>query len=529
MYTYEGQKIIGSSSKPDKEVYLSLFDFRRPDSFTKDQMRAIMRIHEKYAALHSKYLSTVFLTNVEVELVSVDQLTYGECMMSIANPSALFMFGMAPLPGMAIMEIHPGLYSRCIQSPDHDTGEIKRVERPFTCIEQHVMRGIVGHCLADLAASWESIVKIQPDIKRYESNPQFVDLELPHQTVVLVCCLEIRINNAGYLTGFYYPHTVLRPLMNKLSISQRPDLMPATDTARFGSAADRLKSDVTIGFKADTLSLQQLGSLTRDSLIRIPGYEQGTAMICSDDRILVRLQHSQSSPIEFTVDEHVLAPEKDTGKKEENELSRAINKSTDAIVAASETFSRTIVQAIHSLDARLDTIAGKLQTGTGAESHSAGNALHDAAPGAVIDRLLGNVDPDVLAAFLMQEHPQTTALLLSLANQKKAGALLALLPAKMRTDIACRIAALDKVPHEIICWMEDALHEQLSTVQDAAFISGTGGVRKLNQVLDAMPPEIRAEVARGIAKKAPELRSGSQKKAGKPGTSLALNKKRVRK
>ena len=59
-------------------------------------------------------------------------------------------------------------------------------------------------------------------------------------------------------------------------------------------------------------------------------------------------------------------------------------------------------------------------------------------------------DPQQLAKFIHNEHPQTIALVLSHLNFTQAAALLSSLPAALRPDVAQRMASLDQISPEII-------------------------------------------------------------------------------
>ena len=101
--------VFGGFSSDDSEKSLSLYDFRRPDRVSKDQMRTLQNLHEGFARQFSTTLTNFLRTFVEIELVSVDQLTYSEFVMSISNPSCIYVFKMEPLEGNAILEINPSL------------------------------------------------------------------------------------------------------------------------------------------------------------------------------------------------------------------------------------------------------------------------------------------------------------------------------------------------------------------------------------------------------------------------------------
>jgi hypothetical protein len=72
-------------------------------------MRVLQNLHEGFSRVLSTTLTSYLRTLIEVELVSVDQLTYNEFVMSVTNPSCIYIFQMEPLTGNAIFEINPSL------------------------------------------------------------------------------------------------------------------------------------------------------------------------------------------------------------------------------------------------------------------------------------------------------------------------------------------------------------------------------------------------------------------------------------
>ena len=64
--------------------------------------------------------------------------------------------------------------------------------------------------------------------------------------------------------------------------------------------------------------------------------------------------------------------------------------------------------------------------------------------------ILQKVDPQQLAKFIHNEHPQTIALVLSHLNASQAAALLVSLPSEIRADVALRMGNLDQISPEIV-------------------------------------------------------------------------------
>ena len=206
----------GAAPSAQSDKALSLYDFRRPDRVSKDQMRTLQNLHEGYARQFSTSLTNFLRTFVEIELVSVDQLTYSEFIMSISNPSCIYVFKMEPLEGNAIIEINPSLVFFIIDRLFGGQGRPSEQNRELTLIEENVIRRIVERSLSDLKDIWEHIGVFSPRIETYETNPQFVQIAPPGETVILIS-LEVRMQNASGLMSLCFPFMVLESVINKLS------------------------------------------------------------------------------------------------------------------------------------------------------------------------------------------------------------------------------------------------------------------------------------------------------------------------
>ena len=208
-----------SSSEPEddeRERSLSLYDFRRPDRVSKDQMRTLQNLHEGYARLFSTTLTNFLRTFVEIELVSVDQLTFSEFVMSISNPSCIYIFKMEPLEGNAIVEINPTLVFFIIDRLFGGQGRPHDQSRELTQIEQSVIHRIVERGLQDLRDVWEHVGVFSPKIEAYETNPQFVQIAPPGETVILIS-LEVRMQNASGLMSLCFPYMLLDSVITNLT------------------------------------------------------------------------------------------------------------------------------------------------------------------------------------------------------------------------------------------------------------------------------------------------------------------------
>jgi flagellar motor switch protein FliG len=94
-------------------------------------------------------------------------------------------------------------------------------------------------------------------------------------------------------------------------------------------------------------------------------------------------------------------------------------------------------------------------------------------------------DPQQLAKFIHNEHPQTIALVLSHLNSSQAAALLTSLPSGLRADVSQRMASLDQISPEIILKIAGVIGQKLKALGEFSRES-YGGVRAVAEMLNRL-------------------------------------------
>lgn len=201
-------------TKAQKKV--KIYDFRRPDKFSKDQIRTLQMMHETFARLTTTSLSAQLRTLVSVHVASVDQLTYEEFIRSIPNPTTLAVVNMDPLKGSSVLEIDPSITFTVIDRLFGGAGEPTKLTRELTDIELSVMEGIIVRILGNLRESWAQVIDLRPRLGNIETNPQFAQIVPPNNMVVLVT-LETKVGDVEGMTNFCIPYITIEPIIAKLS------------------------------------------------------------------------------------------------------------------------------------------------------------------------------------------------------------------------------------------------------------------------------------------------------------------------
>ncbi len=202
--------------KEEMQTKIKLYDFQRPMKFSKDQIRNFQMIHENFARALSNYLSARLRFYVEVTLGPIDQITYGEFIKSLGNPTFISVFSSSNLQGSSILEINHSIIYTMIDRILGGPGNPLSKTRPLTEIELNIIRREVTQFLSSLKDAWSSVMSFRPEIENIESNPQFVQIAPPNEMTLLVT-MEVSMGNLEGFMNVCWPTSVIEPFTEKMS------------------------------------------------------------------------------------------------------------------------------------------------------------------------------------------------------------------------------------------------------------------------------------------------------------------------
>lgn len=250
---------------------ISVYDFRRPDRVSKEQLRSIRNLHDKFARNFSSSLSSFLRTITDITLVSVDQMTYGEFLMSLPDPTSFNIISMIPLQGNAVLEINPSLIFPIVDKLLGGQGLPLFHIRELTTLEQHIIDGIIGLILKDLEDVWKQIVpNVRYKKELSENSPHVIQIVAQNEVVVLIV-FEVKFGEATGMINLCLPAIVLEPVLGKIS-SQ--DWLIGAKKGRSGEYESRILDlieeidlPLSVLLGKTTLTVQEILELTEGDLI----------------------------------------------------------------------------------------------------------------------------------------------------------------------------------------------------------------------------------------------------------------------
>ncbi|MCK6598525.1 MAG: flagellar motor switch protein FliG [Bdellovibrionaceae bacterium] len=114
------------------------------------------------------------------------------------------------------------------------------------------------------------------------------------------------------------------------------------------------------------------------------------------------------------------------------------------------------------------------------------------------------VDAKSLANFLVNEHPQTVAVILAHLEPEKKGEVLKRLPETLQAEVVLRMANLEHVDPELIAEIDKVLKNQLANTASVEQ-STLGGVQPVAEMLNVMDKNTETSIMSRLEEKDPLL------------------------
>jgi len=179
-----GQVLIGQNVEPKKEKKIQHYDFRRPDRFPREQKRRLQKISEDMAKAIGNSFSRMLRTNVNVELIAIEEFSYEVFVNSFTDITCANVLNLKPLHGLGLLTIDVGLCLSVLDRGLGGPGKIPQKIRALTQIEEGVVGVVLEQMLADISLCWAQLVHIEWKIEKVDMDIKAV--QVVHSTDVVI-------------------------------------------------------------------------------------------------------------------------------------------------------------------------------------------------------------------------------------------------------------------------------------------------------------------------------------------------------
>lgn len=258
--------------KEETQKKVRAYDFKRAVRFSKDHIRSLTRIHENFARYLTTYFSAQLRTFVQINVVQVEQLPYDEFIRSIPKMTILNIFEAEPLEGRMVLEVHPNVAFAMLDRLLGGSGTSPTKINALTEIETIVMERIFSRAFESLQEAWKTVIDLSPRLEALETNPQFMQIVSPNETIALIS-LSTKIGDTTGMINLCIPHVVIEPIMPRLSVhhwfvSQKKTSAPEEQTA-LQNRLHKAKLPIIAELGASQISVREFLSLNAGDVITL--------------------------------------------------------------------------------------------------------------------------------------------------------------------------------------------------------------------------------------------------------------------
>ncbi len=175
-------------------------------------------VFDRLVRMLSPSLRNFTSDNVDVSIDSMVSMRFDDYMNSIPLPAMLVVYRAVEWENFGIITIDSSqIYSTVdLLLGGRRTQKPIRVEgRPYTTIEQNIVKRMVEIILNDMSMAFDPISPITFQFDRLESNPRFAAIARPNSAALLVR-LRVEIEERGGMIDIVLPHATLEPIRDLL-------------------------------------------------------------------------------------------------------------------------------------------------------------------------------------------------------------------------------------------------------------------------------------------------------------------------
>ena len=185
---------------------------------TYERLPMLEVVFDRYIRSMSTSLRNFTSENVDVNIDSITSLRFEDYLNSVPLPALLAIFQAIEWENFGLITIDSSLtYSMVdVLLGGGRTHRPVRIEgRPFTTIEQDIVRSLARLMLEDMSAAFNPLTPATFQLERLESNPRFATITRPANAVILIS-LRVEMDDRGGKAEIVIPYATIEPIKDLL-------------------------------------------------------------------------------------------------------------------------------------------------------------------------------------------------------------------------------------------------------------------------------------------------------------------------
>jgi flagellar motor switch protein FliM len=263
-------RVAEKPKAPSEERTLAACNFRQAARISKEQLRSVSQLHELFARNLTHSLGAYLRLAFEVNLVSAEQLNYGEFLQRIPEVTYLVSMTLHPMGVSAAIEIDLPLAFPVIDVLLGGPGRAEAALREITEIEEQILESVVRIMGRELEGTWHPVLEVQ---FTFDQRLRQADISrlMPPSEKILSLSFEIRMPEARGMLNIALPAAVSNALLRKLTqqASYRKQRGTADSTSQMRRRLDLCVFPLQLVLPVQHVRVSQILSLERGDVLKL--------------------------------------------------------------------------------------------------------------------------------------------------------------------------------------------------------------------------------------------------------------------
>ena len=211
-----------AESEADKAqpAEIQVYDFRRPERVSKDRKRSLDAMYGLLAKSLESWVTGRMRDKTDLELLSLDQLTFGEFVLALPSPGASYIVDVAGSGRQGVIDIGHEFAYFVVDRLLGGTGPHTIPKRPLSPIERMVVRIVAERIAYQLSEVWKDYIRLDLEVTAFESIPEMLQVA-NREDPVLVARLGVNMGEISSTLLLCLPFASLEKFFSG-AVARRP-------------------------------------------------------------------------------------------------------------------------------------------------------------------------------------------------------------------------------------------------------------------------------------------------------------------
>lgn len=273
---------------PADDIKVIAYDFRKPKLLSAERMVKLQLVHQ----LLLKNLQTMFFSMFKIagesKLSALEQVSYGEYMLSLSPPTYLLSLQAGPEVGPVGIELSPPMGQMLLDMLLGGDGVAAAAAPPheFSAFEMEIMRTLSDRLLEELELAWKQMYDLSLQITAQGVSPEQVQIA-PPDTACLIALIDFRLIEKSFRMQICYPFNTLQIIFERAEAGRED------------------QSGKRSGIRQKVLRAMQLTPLPANvELGRAQMTARELGSLCVGD--VIKLDHPTGDPLRLNIGERMI-------------------------------------------------------------------------------------------------------------------------------------------------------------------------------------------------------------------------------